>query len=187
MESTRHNHQSATISLIEENGEWRLVARLGDRYSEVHYFHQQIVNVGATQLFEKQPLYVSHWMAVDKKSAAPKRRTHAEVQQLVAEFTGSGMGRSEFCRSRGIGISTLVRYLRGQAKDSASTYEHVGALCSYSREFEKASAILAQREGSSPSAVTELRSALVPRMRQSFHGKVRALVQFLRGLTDGFG
>jgi len=120
MESTRHNHQSATISLIEENGEWRLVARLGDR-SEVHYFHQQIVNVEATQLFEKQPLYVSHWMAIDKKSAASKRRTHAEVQQLVAEFTGSGMGRSEFCHSRGMGIGTLVRYLKGRSKDSAST------------------------------------------------------------------
>jgi hypothetical protein len=121
MESTRHNHQAATISLIEENGEWRLIARLGDRQSEVHYFHQQMVNVGATQLFDKQCLCLNNSMA-EKKLAAPKRRTHAEVEQLVAEFMGSGMRRSEFCRSRGMGISTLVRYLRkGQGKDSALT------------------------------------------------------------------
>jgi len=121
MESTGHNHQSATISLIEENGEWRLVARLGDRYSEVYYFHQQMVNVGAPQLFDKQCLCLNNSMA-EKNLAAPTRRTHAEVQQLVAEFIGSGMRRSEFCRSRGMGISTLVRYLRkGRSKDSAST------------------------------------------------------------------
>jgi hypothetical protein len=114
MESTRHNHQSATISLIEENGEWRLVARLGDRYSEVHYFHQQIVNVGATQLFEEQLSCSNNRATVEQKLAAPKRRSHAEMQQLVAEFMCSGMGRSEFCHSRGLGISTLVRYLRNE-------------------------------------------------------------------------
>lgn len=122
MENTRHNHQSATISLIEENGEWRFVARLGDRYSEVHYFHQRIVNVGATRLFDKRCPCLNNSMAVEEKLAAPKRRTHAEAQQLVAEFMGSGMRRSEFCRSRGMGISTLVRYLRnGRSKDSATT------------------------------------------------------------------
>jgi len=113
--------QSATISLIEKNGEWRLVVRLGDRYSEVHYFHQQIVNVDATQLFEEQPLCFNNRVTVEKKLAAPKRRSQAEMQQLVAEFIGSGMGRSEFCRSRGMGIGTLVRYLKGRSKDSAST------------------------------------------------------------------
>jgi hypothetical protein len=121
MENTGHNHQSATISLIEENGEWRFVARLGERYSEVYYFHQQMLNVGA-QLFDKQCLCLDNSMAVEKQLAAPKRRTQAEMQQLAAEFMGSGMRRSEFCRSRGMGISTLVRYLRkGRSKDSAST------------------------------------------------------------------
>lgn len=122
MANTRLNHQSATISLIEENGEWRFIARLGDRYSEVHYFHQQMVNVGATQLFDEHSPCLNNCTTVGKKLAAPKRRTHAEVEQLVAEFMGSGMRRSEFCRSRGMGISTLVRYLRkGQGKDSALT------------------------------------------------------------------
>jgi hypothetical protein len=31
---------------------------------------------------------------------------------LVAEFVDSGMGRSEFCRNRGLSLSTLGRHLR---------------------------------------------------------------------------
>ena len=42
----------------------------------------------------------------------PKRRTRAEVQQLVAEFVSSGMRRSEFCQSRGLSFSTLHRHLK---------------------------------------------------------------------------
>jgi hypothetical protein len=46
--------------------------------------------------------------------SAPKRRTRAEVQQLVAEFVSSGMRRSEFCQSRGVSFSTLDRHLKKQ-------------------------------------------------------------------------
>ena len=42
----------------------------------------------------------------------PKRRTRAEVQQLVAEFVSSDMRRSEFCQSRGLSFSTLDRHLK---------------------------------------------------------------------------
>jgi len=41
-----------------------------------------------------------------------KRRTRAEVQELVAEFMSSGMRRSEFCRSRQLSFSTLDRHLK---------------------------------------------------------------------------
>ena len=44
--------------------------------------------------------------------ATPKRRTRAEVQQLVAEFVNSGKRRSEFCQSRGLSFSTLHRHLK---------------------------------------------------------------------------
>src|ERR1700716_1625246 len=44
--------------------------------------------------------------------SAPKRRTHAEVQQLVSEFVSSGMRRSEFCQNRGLSFSTLDRHLK---------------------------------------------------------------------------
>ena len=43
-----------------------------------------------------------------------RRRTHAEVQQLVAEFMSSGMRRTEFCRTRGLSFGTLNRHLKKQ-------------------------------------------------------------------------
>ena len=51
-------------------------------------------------------------MISEQKLSAHKRRTRAEVQELVAEFMSSGMRRSEFCQSRGLSLSTLDRHLR---------------------------------------------------------------------------
>jgi hypothetical protein len=51
-------------------------------------------------------------MTAKTKLSAPKRRTRAEVQQLVAEFVSSGMRRSEFCQSWGLSFSTLDRHLK---------------------------------------------------------------------------
>lgn len=59
-------------------------------------------------------------MTVEKKLVPPKRRTRAEVQQLVAEFVSSGMQRSEFCRSRGLSFGTLNRHLNKQRWKRAS-------------------------------------------------------------------
>jgi hypothetical protein len=51
-------------------------------------------------------------MTLENRLLASKRRTRAEVQQLVAEFVSSGMRRSEFCQSRGLSFSTLDRHLK---------------------------------------------------------------------------
>jgi hypothetical protein len=51
-------------------------------------------------------------MTAKTELSATKRRTRAEVQQLVAEFVSSGMRRSEFCQSRGLSFSTLDRHLK---------------------------------------------------------------------------
>src|ERR1017187_10679477 len=51
-------------------------------------------------------------MTVENRLATHKRRTRAEVQQLVAEFVSSGMRRSKFCQSRGLSFSTLDRHLK---------------------------------------------------------------------------
>ena len=48
----------------------------------------------------------------EQQVAARRRRTRAEVRQLVADFVNSGMRRSEFCRSRGLSYSTLDRHLK---------------------------------------------------------------------------
>jgi hypothetical protein len=53
-------------------------------------------------------------MIGEQKVSAHKRRTRAEVQELVAEFMSSGMGRSEFCRSRRLSFGTLNRHLKEQ-------------------------------------------------------------------------
>jgi hypothetical protein len=39
-----------------------------------------------------------------------RRRSRHEVEQLVAEFESSGLSRIEFCRERGLALSTLHRY-----------------------------------------------------------------------------
>jgi hypothetical protein len=51
-------------------------------------------------------------MTAKTELSAPRRRTRAEVQELVAEFMSSGMRRSEFCQTRGLSFSTLDRHLK---------------------------------------------------------------------------
>ena len=43
-----------------------------------------------------------------------RRRSRAEIQQLVAEFEASGLGRTAFCQQRGLSLSTLARYRKRQ-------------------------------------------------------------------------
>jgi len=51
-------------------------------------------------------------MSAERRVAVRRRRTRAEVQQLVSEFASSGMRQNEFCRSRGLSLSTLARHLK---------------------------------------------------------------------------
>lgn len=43
-----------------------------------------------------------------------RRRTRAEVEKLVAEYEGSGLGRQEFCDKQGLSLTTLNRYRKRQ-------------------------------------------------------------------------
>ena len=45
-----------------------------------------------------------------------RRRGRAEIERLVDLYRASGMGRKEFCRSHGLGLSTLNRHLKQQLK-----------------------------------------------------------------------
>jgi DNA invertase Pin-like site-specific DNA recombinase len=68
-------------------------------------------------------------MTAKTELSAPKRRTRAEVQQLLAEFVSSGMRRSEFCRSRRLSFGTLNRHLKGQRwKKKSRVSSSVGLL-----------------------------------------------------------
>jgi hypothetical protein len=42
------------------------------------------------------------------------RRGRAEIERLAGLYSNSGMGRSEFCRSHGMALSTLNRHLKQQ-------------------------------------------------------------------------
>jgi hypothetical protein len=49
-----------------------------------------------------------------------RRRSRQEVEQVVAEYESSGLSRIEFCRQRGLALSTLGRY-RKQRERQAPT------------------------------------------------------------------
>ena len=54
---------------------------------------------------------------MDKQTQGPKtkgRRSRAEIEQLVAEFEASGLGRTAFCQQTGLSLSTLARYRKRQ-------------------------------------------------------------------------
>src|ERR1039457_4083269 len=47
-----------------------------------------------------------------------RRRSRHEVEQVVAEFESSGLSRIEFCRQRGLALSTLGRYRKRRARQA---------------------------------------------------------------------
>ena len=47
-------------------------------------------------------------------AAVAGRRSRAEVDRLASLYRTNGMRRIEFCRSHGLGLSTLTRYLKRQ-------------------------------------------------------------------------
>ena len=54
---------------------------------------------------------------MDEQTQAVKirrRRSRAEVEQLVAEYEVSGLGRTAFCQQKGLSLSTLARYRKQQ-------------------------------------------------------------------------
>ena len=51
-----------------------------------------------------------------------RRRSRQEVEQVVAQYESSGLSRIEFCRERGVALSTLGRYRsRQQGQSSAGS------------------------------------------------------------------
>jgi transposase len=50
-----------------------------------------------------------------------RRRNRVEIEQLVAEYESSGLSRTDFCRQRGLSLSTLSRYRRRQEQAAGET------------------------------------------------------------------
>jgi len=60
----------------------------------------------------------------EESGVGVRRRGRQEIARLAALYRKSGMGRSEFCRSHGMALSTLARHLKrqsGEQRLSAST------------------------------------------------------------------
>lgn len=51
-----------------------------------------------------------------------RRRTPAEIQQIVSEFKSGDLTQVEFCRRHDLVLSTLGRYLRRQRGSSAASH-----------------------------------------------------------------
>jgi transposase-like protein len=49
-----------------------------------------------------------------------RRRSRQEAEQVVAEYESSGLSRIDFCRERGVALSTLGRYRSRQGRQAAS-------------------------------------------------------------------
>jgi hypothetical protein len=60
-------------------------------------------------------------MNENQEAGTRKRRSSEEVKGLVVEFEASGLRCSEFCRDRGMALSTLRRHLKknGSGKGGA--------------------------------------------------------------------
>jgi transposase-like protein len=56
-----------------------------------------------------------------------RRRSSAEIRELVEEFVQSGLRQSEFCRRHGVVLNTLKRYLK-QDRKAQRTGAGCGAL-----------------------------------------------------------
>jgi predicted ArsR family transcriptional regulator len=51
----------------------------------------------------------------EESGVGVRRRGRQEIARLAALYRKSGMGRSEFCRSHGMALSTLARHLKKQS------------------------------------------------------------------------
>src|SRR5260370_36901253 len=58
-------------------------------------------------------------MNENQQVEARKRRSSEEVKRLVVEFEASGLRRNEFCRARGMALSTLRRHVKNHASGKA--------------------------------------------------------------------
>ena len=51
-------------------------------------------------------------MTEEQGTVVKRRRTAAEIEQIVREFKNSGLNRSQFCRQQDLTLGVLNRYLR---------------------------------------------------------------------------
>jgi transposase-like protein len=107
-----------------------------------------------------------------------RRRSSAEIRQLVEEFVQSGLRQSEFCRRHGIVLNTLKRYLKQDRKAQRG-----GAGCGALVAVEVAASAPAQTQEADSSLAVVLRSGRRIEVGESFDAATLArLVSVLERL-----
>jgi len=86
-----------------------------------------------------------------------RRRGRAEVERLAVLYRTSGMARGEFCRSQGMALSTLNRYLKKQQSKQGKSKEY-GVGRSRLVSVELATAVVTSAAGERPGALAVLLS-----------------------------
>ena len=56
---------------------------------------------------------------MNTERVAGRHRNRLEVEELLRDYAGSGLSRREFCRSRGVGVSTLGHHLKRSRQELA--------------------------------------------------------------------
>src|SRR5258708_38884215 len=59
-------------------------------------------------------------MTDEQSVGGKRRRTPAEIEQIVCEFESSGLNRSQFCRRQSLTLGVLNRYLQRRHAASGS-------------------------------------------------------------------
>jgi len=110
---------------------------------------------------------------MDEQAQAVKpgrRRSGAEIEQLLADYETSGLTRVEFCRKRGLSLASLARYRRRQGQGGAVTGNRLVAV--------EVSGTFADRESRANSGVAlALRGGRRIEVRRGFD--VHTLMQLL--------
>jgi hypothetical protein len=64
----------------------------------------------------------------DEHIAGKRRRTAAELEQIVREFESCGLNRSQFCQEKGLTWAVLNRYMRRLQKRGGSGASREGLI-----------------------------------------------------------
>ena len=56
----------------------------------------------------------------DQAVVVQRRRSQAEVEEVVAEYEASGLTQVAFCRQKGLCLATFARYLKRRAQGQAA-------------------------------------------------------------------
>src|SRR5271165_3066934 len=107
-----------------------------------------------------------------------RRRTRQEVQRLVSEFGTSGLSRGEFCRIKGMTLSTLQRGLKRERTKS-------GEIQSDDKKLVRVKVIggsgAADREGPCAMAVVLAKGRRIELSRDFDATQLRRVVEALEG------